>query len=64
MGGANIGNDTDTIGAMAGAMAGALQGYDALPPDKMATIQDVNAEDVPQLASDLAEIAWRNWQRR
>ena len=64
VGGANIGNDTDTIGAMAGAMAGALQGYDALPADMMATIQKVNAEDIPLLASGLAEIAWGNWQRR
>lgn len=65
VGGANIGNDTDTIGAMAGAMAGALQGYDALPADKMATIQEANAaatgEDVPQLAAGLTQIAWRNW---
>jgi ADP-ribosylglycohydrolase len=64
VGGANIGNDTDTIGAMAGAMAGALQGYEALPPDKMAIIQEVNAEDIPALASGLTNIAWRNWQAR
>lgn len=64
VGGANIGNDTDTIGAMAGAMAGALQGYEALPSDKMATIQEVNAEDIPALASGLTNIAWRNWQAR
>jgi ADP-ribosylglycohydrolase len=64
VGGANIGNDTDTIGAMASAMGGALQGYEALPPDKMATIQEVNAEDIPVLASGLTDIAWRNWQAR
>lgn len=64
VGGANIGNDTDTIAAMAGALAGALQGYDALPADKMATIHEVNAEDIPALASGLAQIAWRNWQQR
>ena len=62
VGGANIGNDTDTIGAMAGAMAGALHGYEALPQDMMATIQEVNAEDVPALAAGLAKIAWRNWR--
>jgi ADP-ribosylglycohydrolase len=62
VGGANIGNDTDTIGAMAGAMAGALQGFDALPRSMVATIQEVNEEDIPRLADGLAEIAWRNWQ--
>jgi ADP-ribosylglycohydrolase len=62
VGGANIGNDTDTIGAMAGAMAGALVGYDQLPKDMMAVIQDVNEEDIPQIAEGLTKIAWRNYQ--
>lgn len=64
VGGANIGNDTDTIGAMAGAMAGALQGYDALPAEMVATIEAVNQEDIAQIAADLTAIAWRNWQSR
>ena len=63
VGGANIGNDTDTIGAMAGAMAGALVGYDKLPVDMMATIQAVNQENIPSLAQGLTEIAWRNFNR-
>lgn len=62
VGGANIGNDTDTIAAMAGAMAGALQGYEALPADKMATIKEANDEDIAALAAGLTEIAWRNWR--
>ena len=62
VGGANIGNDTDTIGAMAGAMAGALAGYDQLPKNMMAVIHDVNEEDIPQLAEGLTKIAWRNYQ--
>lgn len=62
VGGANIGNDTDTIAAMAGAMGGALQGYDALPADKMATIREANDEDISALAAGLTDIAWRNWQ--
>ncbi len=62
VGGTNIGNDTDTIAAMAGAMAGALGGYDALPVDMIAVIQSVNSEDIPALADGLTAIAWRNWQ--
>lgn len=60
VGGTNIGNDTDTIAAMAGAMAGALRGIDAIPQEMMATILDVNEEDMPALANGLTEIAWRN----
>ena len=64
VGGTNIGNDTDTIAAMAGAMGGAMGGYDALPQDMMATIQAVNEEDVSQIAEGLTAIAWRNLQNR
>ena len=64
VGGANIGNDTDTIGAMAGALAGALRGHEALPSDMVATIQAVNDEDIPALADGLTAIAWRNLQER
>lgn len=62
MGGANIGNDTDTIAAMAAAMAGALRGYDALPQAMIATIHAANSEDISQLADGLTAIAWRNVQ--
>ena len=60
IGGTNIGNDTDTIAAIAGAMAGALWGFDALPQEMMTTIQAVNEEDIPQLAQGLTEIGWKN----
>lgn len=60
VGGTNIGNDTDTIAAMAGAMGGALRGYNALPGEMIDTIQEVNEEDIPMLAEGLTEIAWRN----
>ena len=62
VGGATIGNDTDTIATMACALAGALHGYDALPQEMIATIQAVNSEDIPQLADGLTAIAWRNLQ--
>jgi ADP-ribosylglycohydrolase len=64
VGGTNIGNDTDTIAAMAGALGGALNGYDALPQEMMATIEEVNDEDIMQLAEGLTEIAWRNLQEK
>ena len=62
VGGTNIGNDTDTIAAMAGAMAGALKGPAAIPQEMKETLHAANEEDIVQLAAGLAEIAWRNWQ--
>ena len=60
VGGTNIGNDTDTIAAMAGAMAGALKGPEAIPAEMRATLHDANEEDIPALAEGLTKIAWRN----
>ncbi len=62
VGGTNIGNDTDTIAAMAGALGGALGGYDALPADMIAVIQSANPEDIEAMAEGLTAIAWRNRQ--
>lgn len=59
VGGTNIGNDTDTIAAMAGALAGALRGVDAVPEAMRTTVVAANAEDIPQLADGLTVIAWR-----
>lgn len=39
---ANIGGDTDTIGAMATAICGAKQGYDAIDPDMIKVIDESN----------------------
>lgn len=61
VGGTNIGNDTDTIAAMAGALGGALRGYNAVPADMAAVIHAANEEDIPTLADGLTAIAWRNW---
>ncbi len=46
VGGTNIGNDTDTIAAMAGSLAGALHGIEAVPADLFATVKAVNSEDI------------------
>jgi ADP-ribosylglycohydrolase len=63
VGGTNIGNDTDTIAAMAGSLAGALRGIDAVPADLFETVKSVNSEDIEALADGLTEIAWRNVSR-
>lgn len=63
VGGTNIGNDTDTIAAMAGALAGALRGFDALPRDLYATLKAANEEfDLEALAQDLTDVALRQAQ--
>jgi ADP-ribosylglycohydrolase len=58
VGGTNIGNDTDTIAAIAGSLAGALRGIAAVPADLVATVKSVNSEDIDGLAEGLTEIAW------
>lgn len=50
---ANIGDDTDTIGAIAGAMAGACSGFAALPQDKVAQVVAVNRLDLEPVARGL-----------
>lgn len=61
VGGTNIGNDTDTIAAIAGSLAGALRGIEAVPPDLYQTFKVANqAEaDVEALARGLTTIARR-----
>ncbi|MCB0082451.1 MAG: ADP-ribosylglycohydrolase family protein, partial [Caldilineaceae bacterium] len=61
VGGTNIGNDTDTIAAIAGSLAGALRGISALPQDMFQTFKSANAHefDVEELARGLTEIAQR-----
>ena len=58
VGGTNIGNDSDTIAAMAGSLAGALRGIAAVPADLVATVKSVNSEDIDGIAEGLTEIAW------
>lgn len=50
---ANIGDDTDTIGAISGAMAGACSGFAALPQDKVARVVAVNGLDLAPVARGL-----------
>lgn len=52
---ANIGGDTDTIGAIAAGMAGACKGLSALPSDKIAQLKGLDLEEVRNLAKGLLE---------
>jgi len=53
---ANIGDDTDTIGAMAGAMAGAASGASALPNDKTDRLLAVNALALDDIVDGLLRL--------
>lgn len=56
---ANMGGDTDTIGAMAGGIAGAYAGIDAFPKKTLATIERVNRLDLGDKSRRLLEYAGR-----
>lgn len=56
---ANIGDDTDTIGAIACAMAGACAGLSAFPTDKVAKVVAVNRLDLDPVATGLLAIRHR-----
>jgi ADP-ribosylglycohydrolase len=51
---ANLGGDTDTIGAIAGGMCGAFTGFSGIPADLVATLDEVNDLDIRPLAAALA----------
>lgn len=53
---ANLGGDTDTIGAMAGAMCGALSGIAAVPSAMLATLREVNGIDPLRLGAELVAV--------
>ena len=50
---ANIGDDTDTIGAIAAGMAAACRGMDSLPPAALDHLRSVNTLPMEGLATDL-----------
>ncbi|MDX8461602.1 ADP-ribosylglycohydrolase family protein [Mesorhizobium humile] len=50
---ANLGGDTDTIGAIAAGMAGACSGLSKLPRDRIAQLHGIDIADVRALAEDL-----------
>ncbi|AEH87834.1 ADP-ribosylglycohydrolase family protein [Mesorhizobium opportunistum] len=50
---ANLGGDTDTIGAIAAGMAGACAGFSRLPRQRVADLKGFDMADVRALAADL-----------
>jgi ADP-ribosylglycohydrolase len=57
--GVQIGGDTDTIAAMAGALAGALHGYAAQEPADRALLDRITPPSLAELATPLADLAAR-----
>ena len=53
---ANIGGDTDTIGAIAGAILGAALGEQVLPADSLSMIEEVSHLNLPSVARELLEL--------
>ena len=53
---ANIGGDTDTIGAIAGAILGAALGVQVLPADSLSMIEEVSHLGLSGVAGDLLEL--------
>ncbi|MEW6632814.1 MAG: ADP-ribosylglycohydrolase family protein, partial [Pseudomonadota bacterium] len=50
---ANLGGDTDTIGAIAAGMAGACAGLSRLPQDRVARLKGIDLAEVRTLADEL-----------
>ena len=53
---ANLGGDTDTIGAIAGAILGAALGVQVLPADSLSMIEEVSHLGLSSVAGDLLEL--------
>ena len=53
---ANVGGDTDTIGAIAGAILGAALGVQVLPADSLSMIEEVSRLGLSSVAGDLLEL--------
>ena len=53
---ANIGGDTDTIGAIAGAILGGALGEQVLPADSLSMIEEVSHLNLPSVALELLEL--------
>lgn len=51
---ANMGGDTDTIGAMAAAICGAKAGIEAFDPKRVEALERINGLDFRRLAADVA----------
>jgi len=63
---ANLGGDSDTIAAIAGALGGAFMGPSAIPEDWKETVQKVNQLDLGPIAQSLVDLApdWKIAEER
>ncbi|MEE4109239.1 MAG: ADP-ribosylglycohydrolase family protein [Halieaceae bacterium] len=52
----NIGNDTDTIATMVGSIVGALHGFEALPGDYLARLNEANGFALEALAARILRV--------
>ncbi|MCK4472067.1 MAG: ADP-ribosylglycohydrolase family protein, partial [Anaerolineae bacterium] len=59
---ANIGGDTDTIGAIAGAVCGALRGIEAVDRALLAEVERVNGLDLSPVAQGLVRVGAEHWK--
>lgn len=57
--GANLGGDTDTIGAIAAGMAGACAGLSSLPGARISELKGIDIGEVDRLAADLVAARFR-----
>mgnify|MGYP001772710323 FL=1 len=53
----NLGGDSDTIGAMAGAMSGAFSGFSAIPLEWVKAVDANSKTDIRKLAKDLLDVS-------
>lgn len=55
--GVSSGRDTDSIGVMIGAILGAMQGVQAIPPDEIQAIEQINKQEIEKHCSTFTEAA-------
>ncbi|MEM7069758.1 MAG: ADP-ribosylglycohydrolase family protein [Pseudomonadota bacterium] len=53
---ANLGGDTDTIGAIAAGMCGAISGASHLPSGKLVKLKNINQSEIDEIASGLLRV--------
>lgn len=59
---ANLGGDTDTIGAIVGGICGAFSGITAIPDELRATLDEVNGLPIEPVARAFAELRGREFR--
>ncbi|HET7094076.1 MAG TPA: ADP-ribosylglycohydrolase family protein, partial [Thermomicrobiales bacterium] len=63
VGGANGGDDTDTVACIAGSIAGALAGFGSVPPDLYRQVSDANDLDLERRAAAFVDAVTEGGKR-